>query len=55
MWCEEVRTEEQMESMVFVTISAVMSQTHDFPLALEVTQYFVAYHLAIALEKLSER
>ena len=55
MWCEEAKTEEQMESMVFVTMSAVMSQTHDFPLALEVTQYFVAYHLAIALEKLSER
>ena len=54
MWCEEARTEEQMESMVFVTLSTVMSQTHDFPLALEVTQYFVAYHLAIALEKLSE-
>ena len=55
MWCEEARTEEQMESMVFVTLSTVMSQTHDFPLALEVTQYFVSYHLAIALEKLSER
>ena len=55
MWCEEAKTEEQMESMVFVTMSAVMSQTHDFPLALEVTQYFVSYHLAIALEKLSER
>ena len=54
MWCEEAKTEEQMESMVFVTMSAVMSQTHDFPLALEVTQYFVSYHLAIALEKLSE-
>ena len=55
MWCEEAKTEEQMESMVFVTLSTVMSQTHDFPLALEVTQYFVSYHLAIALEKLSER
>ena len=55
MWCEEAKTEEQMESMVFVTMSTVMSQTYDFPLALEVTQSFVAYHLAIALEKLSER
>lgn len=54
MWCEEARTEEQMESMVFVTMSTVMSQTHDFPLALEVTQYFVSYHLAIAMEKLPE-
>ena len=43
-----------MESMVFVTMSAVMSQTHDFPLVLEVTQYFVSYHLAIAMEKLPE-
>ena len=54
MWCEEAKTEEQMESMVFLTMSAVMSQTHHFPLSLEVTQYFVAYHLAIALEKLPE-
>ena len=54
MWCEEAKTEEQMESMVFVTMSAVMSQTHDFPLVLEVTQYFVSYHLAIAMEKLPE-
>ena len=53
MWCEEAETEEQMESLVFMTMSTVMSRTHDFPLALEVTQYFVAYRLAIAMEKLS--
>ena len=53
-WCDGMFSDETMETLIFVTIEILMAQTHNLPLALEVTQYFVAYRLAIAMEKLSE-
>ena len=41
-----------MEALIFSTIESIMARTHDLPLALEVVQYLVAYHLGVAVERL---
>lgn len=53
-WWNGVFHEEAAEDLVFETIDAVIAQTRNFPLALELTQYLVTYCLALELERLPE-
>lgn len=53
-WYGETPSEEGMEELVFATVGSIMSQTWDFPLAVEMAQGLLTYQLAAEVEKPEE-
>ena len=53
-WCDEISSNENMETLIFVTMEILMAQTHSFPFALETLQYLMTYRLAISMEQSKE-
>lgn len=53
-WYVDISSEAEMEELVFATMDATMSVTHNLPLALELTQCLVTYYLAAEIERLEQ-